>query len=85
MPEENEPTTEKKRFSDLRDGFVGDFLRTNRDNTTADRARWKEEREERKARGESEQAPWTRREKIMLIVCAVLAVLIVLRYFVFKF
>ena len=85
MAEDREPTTEKKRFSDLRDNFVGDFLRTNRDNTTADRARWKEEREERKASGESEKAPWTRREKIMVAVCAVLIVLIVLRYFVFKF
>ncbi len=84
MTEENEKTTEQKRFSDLRDNFVGDFLRTNRDTTTADRARWKQEREERKARGESEKAPWTKREKIMVIACCVLVVLIVLRYAVFK-
>ena len=76
--------SEKKKFSDLRDNFVGDFLRTNRDATTADRERWKEEREERKARGESEKAPWTNREKIMVAVCCVLVVLIVLRYVVFK-
>ena len=76
---------EKKRFSDLRDNFVGDFLRTNRDITTADRARWKEERDERKARGESEKAPWTTREKWMVAACVVLVILIILRYFVFKF
>jgi len=74
--------TGRKKFSDLRDGFVGDFLRTNRDVTTADRARWKEEREERKAKGESEKAPWTKREKWMAIGCAVLAVLIIIRYFI---
>ena len=84
MTEENEKKTEPKKFSDLRDNFVGDFLRTNRDTTTADRARWKEEREERKARGESEKAPWTKREKIMVAACCVLVVLIVLRYVVFK-
>ena len=73
-----------KRFSDLRDGFVGDFLRTNRDITTADRARWKAEREERKSRGERERAPWTKREIWMVSGCVLLAVLIVLRYFVWK-
>ncbi len=82
---EKTTTTEKKKFSDLRDNFVGDFLRTNRDVTTADRARWKEEREEREARGETGRAPWTKREKWMVAGCVVLAVLIVLRYFVFKF
>ena len=76
---------EKKRFSDLRDGFLGEFFRTNRDITTRDRERWKEEREERKARGESEKAPWTKREKWMVAICVILVILIILRYFVFKF
>ena len=64
---------------------LGDFFRTNRAVTSADRERWKKEREERKARGESEKAPWTKREKRMVAICVILVILIILRYFVFKF
>ena len=75
----------RKKFSEMETRFLTDYYKVNRDSTTADRERWKQEKEERKAKGQSEKATWTRREIRMAIACGVLAVLCILRYFVFKF
>lgn len=75
---------QRKKFSEMETRFLTDYYKVNRESTTADRARWKQEKEERKKAGKGEKAPWTRREIRMAVACGVLAVLCILRYFVFK-
>lgn len=74
---QEQPKTRKK-FSEMESRFLTDYYKTNREITSSDRKRWKEEKAARKETGEKQ--PWTTSEKVMVAICILAAIGIVIRY-----